>query len=326
MGFGVLGSASGQTPVRIPSRSAPTADACSDIRRKTCIINPVFATGMKCDGVTDDSAALQAVLTSAVASLGNASIIMPPGTCVIDPAAAVSINAAIWLQGAGKFGTTLKRKNSSAGSSILFLNSNGITLSDFAVDGNKGGPGIATPTDSVLGGPVSDITIQRMRFVNSTNSDIMTNVSGAGMYSADWVIADNEFDNQGNPVSSCVDSAGCANVYLHQPLRVRLVGNRSDNSQNFAIFSSVPGGGQVEVGNNSVNNFGLFAVALGGGVFGASGAHIHHNFISSSTTDPGNLVDVAWNLNTRKQTRDVLFSGGKFFAIAALPHSPRLRI
>jgi hypothetical protein len=294
MGLGFAGSASAQTSARIPSRSAaPAAEGCSNIR-KTCIINPVFATGMKCDGVTDDSAALQAALTSAVSSLGNATIIMPPGTCVIDPAAGVSINAAVWLQGAGKFGTTLKRKNSSTGASILFLNSNGITLSDFAIDGNKGGTGVATPTDSVLGGPLSDITIERMRFVNSTNSDIITNVNGAGLYSADWVIADNEFNNQGNPISSCVDSTGCANIYLHQPLRVRIVGNRSDNSQNFALFSSVPGGGQVEIGNNSVVNFGGFAVALGGGVFGASGAHIHHNFMSSSNTDPGNLVDVAY--------------------------------
>jgi hypothetical protein len=249
---------------------------------------------MKCDGVTDDSAALQAALTSAVSSLGNATLIMPPGTCVIDPGAGVSINAAIWLQGAGKFGTILKRKNSSSGGTILLLNSNGITLSDFAIDGNKGGPGVATPADSLQSGPLSDITIQRMRFVNSTNSDIMTNVNGAGLYSADWVISDNEFANQGNPVSSCVDSAGCANVYLHQPLRVRIVGNRSDSSQNFAIFSSIPGGGQLEIANNSVTNFGGFGIALGGGVFGASGAHIHHNFFSSSNNNPGNLVDVAF--------------------------------
>jgi hypothetical protein len=288
--FGFSSGASGQTPGRITPGAAP---ACSDVR-KTCIINPVFATGMKCDGVTDDSSALQAALNSAMASLGNATVIMPPGTCIIDPGAGVSINGSIWLQGAGKFGTTLKRKDSSAGASILFLNSNGVTLSNFAINGNKGGTGVATPTDSVLAGPISDITIERMRFVNSTNSDIMTNVSGAGLYSADWVIADNEFDNQGNPVASCVDSAGCANVYLHQPLRVRVVGNRSDNSQNFAIFSSIPGGGQVEIANNSVVNFEGFGIALGGGVFGASGAHIHHNFFSSSTTDKGNLVDVAF--------------------------------
>ncbi len=158
----------------------------------------------------------------------------------------------------------------------------------------KAGPASLLLQIACSSGPLSDITIQRMRFVNSTNSDIFTNVNGAGLYSADWLISDNEFKNQGNPISSCVDTTGCANVYLHQPLRVRIVGNRSDDSQNFAIFSSIPGGGQVEIAKQSVANFGGFGVALGGGVFGSSGAHIHHNFFSSSNSDPGNLVDVAY--------------------------------
>jgi hypothetical protein len=253
---------------------------------------------MKCDGSSDDSAALQAALNSAVnAGLGNATIIMPPGTCIIDPAAGVSINSGVWLQGAGKYGTTLKRKNSSGGSPILLLNSNNITLTDFAIDGNKGGPGIATPADSIAAGvPLSMITIQRMRFANSTNSDIASYVSGAGNLATDWIVADNDFVNQGNPVSSCAITIGCGNLYLHQPLGLRVTGNRSDSSENFALFSSIPGGGQVDVGDNTITNLGGFAVALGGGVIGAAGAHIHHNFITSNTTDPFNLIDLAfWN-------------------------------
>src|ERR1700736_3136697 len=194
-----LGSAYGQAPPTF-RRTPPGVRTEPEIRTRV-IINPVFATGMKCDGSTDDSAALQAVLNSAAQSgLGNATIIMPPGTCIINPAAQVSINSSLWLQGAGRFGTTLKRMNSSAGSSILLINSNGITFSDFAIDGNKGGTGIATSADSLAANaPFSEITIQRMRFTNSTHSDIATAVSGAGNYSADWLVADNNFDNQGNP-------------------------------------------------------------------------------------------------------------------------------
>jgi hypothetical protein len=295
--LGSLGSALAQTPSRRLAPKVPEAvDTCSI--RRTCIINPVFATGMKCDGTSDDSAALQAALNSAVnAGLGNATIIMPPGTCIIDPAAGVSINSGVWLQGAGKYGTTLKRKNSSSGSPIVLLNSNNITLTDFAIDGNKGGPGIATPADSIAAGiPLSMITIQRMRFANSTNSDIASYVSGAGNLATDWIVADNDFVNQGNPVSSCAITIGCGNLYLHQPLGLRVTGNRSDSSENFALFSSIPGAGQVDVGDNTITNLGGFAVALGGGVVGAAGAHIHHNFITSNTTDPFNLIDLAfWN-------------------------------
>ena len=98
---------------------------------------------MKCDGVTDDSSALQSALNSAQATVGNATVILPPGTCLIDPAANITINSALWLQGAGRNGTTLRRKDSSAGGFILKLAANGISLSDFAIDGDKGGPGIA---------------------------------------------------------------------------------------------------------------------------------------------------------------------------------------
>jgi hypothetical protein len=292
-------SCSGNSQAQSPARSPRTFDrvrAEPEIRSRV-IINPVFATGMVCDGVTDDSAALQAALTSAAKpALGNATVIMPPGTCIISPAF-ISINDSIWLQGAGKFGTTLKRKNSSSGSPILLINSNGITFSDFAIDGNKGGPGIATPADSIAAGaPFSGITIERMRLVNSTNNDIASYVTAAGSYSANWLIADNEFSNQGNPFSSCTVTVACGNVLVRNPLRVRVIGNRSDTCDNFALFSSIPGGGQVEIGQNAVSSLGGFGVALGGGVLGSAGAHIHHNFITSTNVDPSNLIDLAfWN-------------------------------
>jgi hypothetical protein len=289
-----LGSALGQTSRRLPVRAPETTDACAI--RRTCIINPVFATGMKCDGLTDDSAALQAALTSAAnPGLGNATLIMPPGTCIVDPGATVRISSSIWLQGAGRFGTTLKRKNSSTGTQMLLISSDGVTLSDFALDGNKGGTGISSPSDSVATDrALSKLTIQRMRFVNSTNSDVASYVIGAGNFPTDWLITDSEFDNQGNPFSDCAISFACANLFIQQPLRLRIIGNRSDSSQNFAFFRSYPGGGQVDVGQNIITNIEGFGVALGGGVLGSAGAHIHDNFIISSPTEQDNLVDLAF--------------------------------
>ncbi len=286
------GSVSGQVSKRLP---VPTPVKPDTEARSVWILNPVFATGMKCDGFADDSLALQIVLN--LAAHRNATVIMPPGTCMIDPAAQISINSAIWLQGSGKFGTILRRKFSSSGGSMLVLNSNGITLSDFTIDGNKGGSGIAAPADSVAASePLSDITIQRMRFLNSTDSDIVSSVSGAGNYTANWRIEDNDFAFQGNPVSSCVATIACANIRLLQPLRVHISRNRSDNSEQFALFGSIPGAGQVDIGENILTSLGGFGVALGGGVLGASGAHIHHNFISTTSVDPHNLIDVAfWN-------------------------------
>jgi hypothetical protein len=275
---------------------------------------------MKCDGVTDDSSALQSALNSAAIPGGsNAAIIMPPGVCIIDPAANVSINSSLWLEGAGRFGTTLRRKNASAsgGGSLITLNSSGITLSDFAIDGNKGGPGIASICDSVgTNSPLSEITIQRMRFLNSTNSDIVTTVTGSGNFTSDWLITDNDFDNGGS--LACNLAITCANIHLTAVLRVRIFGNRSDKSQNFVLTTSVPGGGQLEVGQNIITNIDGFGVAPGGGVVGARGVHVHDNFISTTTTNPFNLIDLGFWADFTVD-HNILYHNGGLFSPTGIP-------
>ena len=274
----------------LPPASQP-ARSC-DVQR-ACTINPVFAIGMKCDGVTDDSAALQAALNGASdPALGNAKVILPPGTCIIDPASVITINSGLWLQGAGRYGTRLKRKDSSAGGALLTFNADGITLSDFAIDGNKGGTGITAPADSInVIAPSDDVAITRMRFLNATASDINSTAQIPGIFVSNWIINDNDFDNEGT--SDCGLSILCGNILIHQPLNVKVLGNRSDSSQHFVLFSSVPGGGQVDVGNNVLTRLNGFGVALGGGPIGSAGAHIHHNFMSSLQSDAFNLIDVA---------------------------------
>ena len=177
-----------------PREASPAAPASQlprscDLQR-ACTINPVFAIGMKCDGVTDDSAALQSALNGADdPGLGNVKIVLPPGTCIIDPAAAVTINSALWLQGAGRRGTTLKRKDSSSGGALLTFNADGITLSDFAIDGNKGGAGITASADNIsVNAPSNGVTITRMHFLNATGADIISSSQGDGIFVSDWKI------------------------------------------------------------------------------------------------------------------------------------------
>jgi Pectate lyase superfamily protein len=231
---------------------------------------------MKCDGVTDDSSALQSSLNSAQSTIGDATVIMPPGTCIIDPAAKVTIASSLWLQGAGKNGTTIKRKDSSSGKEIIRLAADNITLSDFGFDGNKNGAGITSSTDSIATAtPVAGITIQRMHFTNSTGSDVLSAASGNGLFNTNWLIADSDFENQGN--TDCGITIRCGNILVQQPSGVRVIGNHSDTSEHFALFSSFPGSGLVEIGNNTILNVDGFGIGLGGGVVGSAGAHIHHH-------------------------------------------------
>src|SRR5580692_10458054 len=65
-------AARAQEPPTRPSPSPQAIPACSVYH--TCItnpINPIFATAMQCDGITDDSSALQTSLNSARATVGN---------------------------------------------------------------------------------------------------------------------------------------------------------------------------------------------------------------------------------------------------------------
>jgi hypothetical protein len=308
---GVDGRPIGQEPRTRPSPGPQTVRACSV--QHTCVtnpVNPIFATAMQCDGISDDSSALQYSLNLAQASVGNVAVIMPPGTCVIDPAAKVTISSGLWLRGAGRDGTTLKRKDSSAGGSILSLAADGITLSDFGIDGSKGGPGIVASADSIAASaPSNYVTIQRMNFANATGSDIVSPTSGVGLFIANWLITENEFQNQG--LSACGKANSCANVLIRQPLGLHVTRNHSDGSQHFAMFTSVSGGGMVEVANNTITNLNGFAVALGQGTPGSAGANIHHNFISNVTTDPDNLIDLSyWTDFT--VTHNIIYHNGQF--------------
>jgi pectate lyase-like protein/parallel beta helix pectate lyase-like protein len=304
-----LSPAQAGADTRLPITRKPQAiPSCS--ARGTCITNPVFATGMKCDGVTDDSSALQSSLNAVQSAQGNATVIMPPGTCVIDPAAHITVGSGLWLQGAGRNGTTLKRKDSSAGGTLLVLAADGITLSDFGIDGNKGGAGITAAADSIAAtAPSNQVTIQHVHFANATGSDIVSTTTGAGIYISNWLITENEFENQGLPACSTANS--CANVLIRQPLGLRIIRNQSDASQHFALLSSVPGGGLVEVGNNTIVNVNGYAVSLDGGTPGSAGADIHHNFVSTTTADPDNLIYLS-SWGDFDVDHNVLYHNGQF--------------
>jgi hypothetical protein len=191
---------------------------------------------------------------------------------------------------------SLARKDASSGGYILLISTNGVTLSDFGIDGNKGGPNITAPADSVgANTPVSDLSIQRMRFVNATNSDISSKLgTNNSDLTVNWSITDSQFLNEGN--LSCMLALTCGNILLDRPLYLRILRNRADEVQNFALFNSAPGVGQVDVSDNILTGVNGFGVALGGGPLGAAGAVVHHNFISTTVVNPYNLVDLAlWN-------------------------------
>jgi hypothetical protein len=158
--------------------------------------NVVFAYQMKCDGVTNDTTALQTAVTTA-AGLG-ARLVIPSGVCITN--AAVTLPDNIWVQGAGKFGTTIRRKASTNVSSNMFtLNgTNGnVVISDLTLDYNKASQTAGSDSIGTTATTVNGFNLQRARIINSFGRGIAF-VYGAGVFPSNILIADDDFGTTEN--------------------------------------------------------------------------------------------------------------------------------
>src|ERR1700732_4598697 len=130
----------------------------------------VVADGMKCDGTTDDTVALQRAILAARKSGGH--LILPGGICLVG--STISIPDHVWIQGRGKLSTTIRRKDGLNVATDMFdLRGAGgnVTITDLTIDGNKD-VNLSTGQYSlgaagVQAAGVSKLTIQRTRWINA---------------------------------------------------------------------------------------------------------------------------------------------------------------
>lgn len=106
--------------------------------------------GAKCDGITDDTAAINATVVAAgTVAGGPATVLLPPGTCMVSAGQSDAITIKydnIDFAGAGTFATILKNKSTSRatiihaykgtypGGTTIIKN---VTIRDLTVDGNQ---------------------------------------------------------------------------------------------------------------------------------------------------------------------------------------------
>lgn len=283
------------------STAAPTSFAQTNpyysARRPSGWSNAVFATAMKCDGATDDTSALQSALTPAVGPT-PLRLILPAGTCLLS-VTTVMIPDNIWLQGAGKRKTILKRRDrvNVAGDILDYAGPGGhVALSDLSIDGNKshqtkGANSLGTAATANLNG----ITIKRVRFFNAYLSAVGLFLND-GHYVSNFEIGYSDFENNGISTTQELDQAGyIGDVSIRAPLRGRVHHNRADGTRgNFVCFGTGrnTGVGNVQVDHNVVRDTTGFGVALGGGEGTARRALIDHNtFIMPESRE--NVVDLA---------------------------------
>jgi hypothetical protein len=256
----------------------------------------------------------------------GAHIILPPQTCAISvESSALLAYDGSWIQGSGEFVSTIQRANGGSANNPMFQLASGgahgtmgnVTFTDFTIDVNRANQ--TGGSDTIKGGVVSKLIVQRMRPINSWNDGI-----GIDTSLSDSLIADNDFENNAQRVG-CV-AALCGDITINSPIRVRIEGNRSSNSgYNFAIFSNAAAAGQVSVVGNTVNGCGGYGVALGSGTLGGAGILISDNTFNCPTS-AANIIDMAqWN-DVLVSNNYIAVGSGTSLGITDLPPAQRVTV
>ena len=235
----------------------------------------VRAYGAKGDGVTDDTAAIQAGLTAAA---GNVAVI-PAGTYILSSALTVPNNTT--LVGAGKYATTLKMKASVNSNTFTQASSTGVTLRGFGVDMNGTAQSVAKTGILFTGSTdcaVEDIFVQngtisgssgiaisttgvnnRFRFSRCDAFNCQRGITVAGA-SLDTVI-------ESCVIRACLTTvAGEGALYLPNSSRTRVI--------NTLVTGSTGSGCFVATGTD-VEFTGCYFMSNGGSTAGKRGVHVN---------------------------------------------------
>jgi hypothetical protein len=149
------------------------------MKRVICLFLPLLAAaqdlprsatdyGAKCDGVTDDTAALRTAIASASA------VRLPQGTCIIS--GPLRFHSGSRLSGVSRQSTIRVAADTPAAhmakpeiddaASLLLFDASGVTLEDFTFDANHTVSGVRVAS---VAAAVSDIRIERLSILNSGN-------------------------------------------------------------------------------------------------------------------------------------------------------------
>src|SRR4051812_39504150 len=99
------------------------------LREITVITDPAFLGGAKCDGTTDDTAAIQAAVNS-----GAKEVHAPGGTCFTGT---ITVPSNIVIVGTGPNSTVFKLKKSTNGDLFSVTAKSFVTFKDFRIEGNS---------------------------------------------------------------------------------------------------------------------------------------------------------------------------------------------
>jgi hypothetical protein len=254
---------------------------------------------IKCDGATDDTAAIQAAVNAAVSH--STKLVLPRGTCMLS-AQTVMLPDGLTLLGSGKDSTTLRRMSNLNTQTDMFRLSGKtgtVTISDVTLDYNRGQQTAGADIVGMSAPTVTNFTIQRARLINAWQRAIYFHVAVGAPFPSNILISDSDFQNNGAAYSQRTDENN-GDIFIAPVDGMRLLNNTTENAHGSFFFTGTGGNpsgmGNIVITGNVLKGTEGFGIALGGG--GPGRAH------GSNVTIRDNDFSMA---NSRQNDIDVAF-------------------
>jgi hypothetical protein len=252
----------------------------------------------KCDGVSDDTSAIQSAINAAAAR--HEKLLLPAGICLTNATAILVPDNAV-LQGTGKTATTIRREDNVNAKTNMFTvvgKTGTITITDLTIDYNRSHQATGDDTIGTSATTINNFTLQRTRLINSWKLALGF-LYPPGHFLSNILIADNDFENNGHG-SELQSDVFNGDILIAPPVGLRILNNHANNTQGSFFVSGTAGNpsgmGKVVITGNVLKNVEGFGIALGGGGPGAAGGTdvtIRDNTFKMSTTRE-NVIDVAY--------------------------------
>jgi polygalacturonase len=232
--------------------------------------------GAKGDGVTNDTAAINAAITGCNAA-GGGIVLIPAGTYLVNQ---LTLKANVWVRGAGRTGTTIKLANAQNSSILQALVSN-VAISDLKIDGNAAGQSSAGGAGAIRFSGISRGYVRNVHVVNAAESAVYADAC------TDCVISDSYFETNG----SLAGTFTVGMVRVNTGTRVKVINCHVD--QPYAHGFQVSGTGCIVSGctaRNPQTAAILFATS-------SSTDCIISNCYGTSNRTDGNIIDIGDSVN-----------------------------
>jgi Right handed beta helix region len=248
--------------------------------------------GVKCDGVTDDTSAINSALTH----VGN--VILPMGTCVISGSLNVPSNT--YLHGSGIGVTTVKTPANPGYAAIKFAQTvSSAGVSDLSINGNSSGAGIRTSDGVFAVDGSSHIKVYRVEVYGTADNGIEVNGNNSE------VAFNYVHDNYTNGIYD-IGTGGTGARSQYNWIRNNDVENNSVGTKGWDGIDVDPNTAYTTIQDNLVVGNDIILYESGSSVASSYGHAISDNTIMNSIE---NGIDLTGYLT------DIVVSGNRIFNV-----------